>query len=836
MPKQIYQLKDFSGGLNSLQDEADINDNQFSTSLNFMFSTQGSITPSYVMSDSSNKLTEGTYSTTHIDHIESGYGLGYFETDHVRDGTTRAFEASGGTSVSITGGSERGWYSSSNELAARGITSSAGATEALNVIFPVGSDILITAETFLNGGIDRDGQGIYTVIGHNSNNLILDRSIQLDQEVDSGGGVTNYSQAWYATVKGISATGDKILLLAHPDEHKIDTFSFNTSGTKWNEDTIVLNSTAVTTKSKVRYYQVDESIRCCDTADFNNSKIKWYGFISRKHFDRPTNITGFTPQNSYLGYYSKDNSLDIPTENDLTRAESTSGGVSPIPAGAGTGFEVGITTLTNVNGAIPAATYEFASSFIYDDNQESLLKEYDTAHTVSDSNDLKSLSINIGAKGPYDPRISGGRIYIREQGIDAEYTMLVDIDLTKGCRTKFSDEYTAWYDNGSNTWNCPTATGSGNFIVKELGLITYEVINGYSSNVFSNALGDAGEHWKDSVIANNRAFVCNVNIKDSNAGFNKSYAPIIHLRDRIMYSMPNRFDTFPSHNYIEAAKGDADWYTAIESFADRLLAFKRFTLDIINIASPDDANWFLEDSKRYMGIQNPELVKKTQYGLVFANPNGLFLYNGNNIINLSENLIDDSDWSSHMTSDSSIIYDEQESHVFVIKQMDGDGDAYMCDLKKNVFTKIKNFTPDSNDGITNSVDTDQNVYIAHDAGSQTDIYQFTRTHTKKTSGRLYTKNLDFGNPSAIKKIYAVYVTYKSDEAITGLFHIRKDGSNIDLAGTIPISSSWDTVKIAPSSPITCTKAQFRLDLDSVDPNVYINDISIEYRVLKRKAA
>ena len=28
----------------------------------------------------------------------------------------------------------------------------------------------------------------------------------------------------------------------------------------------------------------------------------------------------------------------------------------------------------------------------------------------------------------------------------------------------------------------------------------------------------------------------------------------------------------------------------------------------------------------------------------------------------------------------------------------------------------------------------------------------------------------------VKKIYAVYVTYKSDEALTGLFHIRRDGA------------------------------------------------------------
>ena len=825
MPKQIYQLKDFSGGLNSLQDEADINDNQFNTSLNFMFSTQGSITPAYVMSDSSsNKVT--ALSNTNITAIESGYGLGYFETDRNRDAVTVA------QTSSITGdddneGSATGFIARQNGGIYKELEyKSGGSQQNLASSFAVGTRILITSTDFSANGFDPKGQGIYDVVEHNGNNIVLDRTIQFNIE-------TGPQDFWGATLNGVSKE-DSLFLLANPTTHKIDVYSTNTVGTNWESNAITLRSSASGVASKVLYYSINEAIRCCDTSEGSSSKIQWYGFIQRRHFDQANSSTD---ANSYLDFYAKDNTLAPPTENDLSSASTASpANFTTYPAGAGTGFEIGITTDQDENGAIPAATYELASTFIYDGNQESLPFPYANTHTVASNYDLKSLSINVTAKGPYDPRISGGRIYIREQGTDAEYTMLIDIDLTKGCRTKFSDDFTEWYDAGSSQYNCPTATASNNFVVKEFGLITYEVINGYSSSVFSNSIGDSGENWKDSVVANNRAFVCNVNIKDEMTGQSKELATIGKFTDRIMYSMPNRFDTFPYHNYIEAAKGDNDEYIAIDSFADRLLAFKRFTLDIINIASPDDANWFLEDSKRYMGIRNPDLVKKTQYGLVFANPNGLFLYNGNNIINLSENLIDDSDWSSHMTTDSSIIYDEQESHVFVIKQMDGDGDAYMCDLKKNVFTKIKDFTPDSNDGITNSVDTDQNVYIAHDAGSQTDIYQFTRTHTKKTSGRLYTKNLDFGNPSAIKRIYAVYVTYKSDEALTGLFHIRRDGSNIDLAGTIPISSSWDTVKIAPSSPITCTKAQFRLDLDSVDPNVYINDISIEYRVLKRKAA
>tara|TARA_Y100001973_G_scaffold25801_2_gene38727 strand:- start:769 stop:3243 length:2475 start_codon:yes stop_codon:yes gene_type:complete len=824
VPKQIYQLKDFSGGINTLQDPADIQDNQFESSRGFMFNTQGSISPSYVMNVAANKVT--AFANTNITTVESGFGLGYFETDRNRDAVTVAVTSS------ITGdddneGSATGFIARLNGGIRRELERKSGGTQQnLAASFPVGTRILITSSDFSADGFDPKGQGIYDVVEHNGNNIVLDRAIPIIIE-------TPPQDFWGATITGVTGT-DFLLLIANPATHKIDVYSTNTAGTNWESNAITLRSSASGVASQVLYYSINEAIRCCDTAIGSSSKIQWYGFIQRRHFDEANSSTD---ANAYLDFYAKDNTLSPPSENGLTSASTASpANFTTYPAVAGTGFEVNIITDQDENGAIPAATYELASTFIYDGNQESLPFAYSNTHTVADAYDLKSLSLNVTALGPYDPRISGGRIYIREQGIDAEYTMLIDIDLTKGCRTKFSDDFTEWHDAGSSQYNCPTATASANFVVKEFGLVTYEVINGFSSSIFSNAIGDDGENWKDSVVANNRAFVCNLNIKDDMTGKSKALASVGNFGDRIMYSMPNRFDTFPYHNYIEAAKGDNDEYVAIDSFADRLLAFKRFSLDIINIASPDDAGWFLEDSKRYMGIRNTQLVKKTQYGLVFANPNGLFLYNGNNIVNLSENLISDSDWSSHMTTDSCIIYDEQESQVYVIKQMDGDGQAYMCDLKKNVFTRIKDFTPDGNDGITNSVDTDQNVYVGYDAGSQIDVHQLVRTSTKQTGGRLYFKDLDFGDPSAIKKIYAVYVTYKSDEALTGLFHIRRDGSNIDLDGTIPISSGWNTVKIAPSSPITCTKAQFRLDLDTADPNVYINDVSIEYRIIKKKAS
>ena len=823
MPKRLYQIKDFSGGLNNLKDPADIADNEVADVSNLTFTKQGAIGGAFNMKDSTNNLLSA-YDTSHIDHIEAGYGLGYFETDFVRDGVTQEV-----TTADNTGGSEDGFQQNTGTNALEMKVN--GSAVNLTASYPVGTRILITAPSFPANSIDANGQGIYTVVGHSGNNVILDRTITISVETGQ--------IYWAATVVGFSS-GDKVLLLAHPDEHKIDVYSTNTAGTNWQQDSITLRSSATGINSKVLYHKIDDSIRCFDTTDKNDSKVQWYGWINRRHFQLLSALGGSTTDNnSYLGYFAKDNDLAKPTNGDCVDGGTTPA-VSTFPI-AGNGFDFNISTDTSKEGLIRSGDYVFAQSFIYDDNQESLLTEYSTTVNVADADDFKSFSVNVGAKSPYDPRISGGRIYIKEKDSDSEYLLLVDINLTKGCRTNLSDEYTTFRDGGSSNYSSPTTSASDNFIIKDLNFITYETINGYSSSIFSNALGDQGEFWKDSTVANNRTFICNVTMKDENSGNTKATAPVKNYPDRIMYSMPNRFDTFPSFNFIEAAKGDADYYTAIESFADRILAYKQYSLDIINVSSPSDTNWFLEDSKNYMGVEFHGAVVKTQYGVVWVNKQGLYFYDGSQIRDLSENKIDDDTWYSFVTVNSMIIYDEATSLVYIIKNCSSDGDAYVCDLKKGNFTFLKDFT---HDGITNVVHTNfsdsTNALVGTDAGSSTRFYKLYRDFQSVENVRFQTKDFDFGNASRVKKVYAVYVTYQETGGnLEDTFSlVEDDGTSHTLTGSIPQNSdgTYNTVKLSPSSPVTCNKVSVKLEVAGGDSSlVQINDISIEYREIYKRS-
>jgi hypothetical protein len=238
-----------------------------------------------------------------------------------------------------------------------------------------------------------------------------------------------------------------------------------------------------------------------------------------------------------------------------------------------------------------------------------------------------------------------------------------------------------------------------------------------------------------------------------------------------------------------------------------------------------------------MGVEFHGAVAKTQYGIIWVNKQGLYFYDGSQIRDLSENKIDDDTWYSFVTVNSMVIYDEATSLVYVIKNCASDGDAYVCDLKKGNFTFLKDFT---HDGITNVVHTNfsdsTNALVGTDAGSSTRFYKLHRDFQAQTNVIFQTKDFDFGSSARAKKVYAVYLTYKSSADITDTFSLVKDdGNSTDLLNTIPANASnYNTVKLIVQSPVICNKISIRMNTSSTSAKVEINDISIEYRELYRK--
>ena len=75
MPKQIYTLNNFSGGINSLKDPRDLSDNQLVQAQNINIENQGIIKSSGVLA------AHGTAQAI-TSEVVSGHGLGIFESDY----------------------------------------------------------------------------------------------------------------------------------------------------------------------------------------------------------------------------------------------------------------------------------------------------------------------------------------------------------------------------------------------------------------------------------------------------------------------------------------------------------------------------------------------------------------------------------------------------------------------------------------------------------------------------------------------------------------------------------------------------------------------------------
>jgi hypothetical protein len=85
MAKQMFTLRDFSGGINSTKDPRDIQVNEFAYLKDFSLDENGALRPSGSLATHSaiisNKSITDDIVAFHLQN-SAGYNLAYFETDH----------------------------------------------------------------------------------------------------------------------------------------------------------------------------------------------------------------------------------------------------------------------------------------------------------------------------------------------------------------------------------------------------------------------------------------------------------------------------------------------------------------------------------------------------------------------------------------------------------------------------------------------------------------------------------------------------------------------------------------------------------------------------------
>ena len=380
------------------------------------------------------------------------------------------------------------------------------------------------------------------------------------------------------------------------------------------------NGTVVLTEyNPVDFNFTDDSLNASPVGGGIALRPKQYRFVDRIHFEGT-----LSSETKYQDWYLNDIGLAPPT--DIAFDAAVDSGVSG-DLGAGLGWELGM-TVTADGGEWPAGTYIIACSHLYNDGQESELRIVDSNDAdmpITAITDNASLTLSAKATGPYNERISGGRIYTRIDETDGPWILLLDISITEGARATLSGGYNGWIV-GATTATSYTASG----VSKQQNADTYEGLTGFSPDAKMEKFVDNNRYYDASVIAGNRTFLFGPRYKDDGG-------KIVHFRDRIIYSKINEHDVFPIGNFIDVVGSDAEDYVAGAVYGSDLLCFKQNTLYIIDITDP--LRFVIkQDQKKgkypFRGISRPAAMFETPHGLAWVNRYGMWLYNGAEIIDL----------------------------------------------------------------------------------------------------------------------------------------------------------------------------------------------------------
>lgn len=556
------------------------------------------------------------------------------------------------------------------------------------------------------------------------------------------------------------------------------------------------------------YYYVDGALRVCDSETGQTTNTaKYFGHVDKSN-------SPAIPGGAVDTWVDITNNLSAPTGGNVT----TSG--SDAYASAGVGFDVDVTVeTTDDDGLWEATTYEFAQSFVYEGEQESLLKSYSESVTLNTNNYFTGIYVGIVNDGDdFSDRIKGGRVYIKKKDSNDLWTLFLDINFERGVRTDIGDEFGGWTNSSGDNWRNSTTLE-----IKGPSIDTYESVNGFSPDVGHLSFGEAvGLFYKTATVCNMRTFVAHVNYFTPTGGSVTKLMP-----DRLLYTPIGKYDTFPPNQFIDIGINDGEDFTALESFGTKLLAFKGSTLYIIDVTSPDDTGWFLESTHKGIGVDKPSAVVRTEFGICWANTNGVYLWSpSQGITKLSVKL--DKDFAPLSTVTNPVVgFYPPKSQLLIIHDCaatDGDSDMLVFDFNTKSFTNFTDYVAVPITNMQNNVN--ECIWLE---GNTVKKYRPTQG-VANIDFSFTTKDFDFGNPALTKKIKKIIVSYTT--AASGVSVTTTYFTNGDTDATGVLSSTWATAAKGGIVNIDASAigAVSSLRLKFSATGCYkINDITIVYR-------
>lgn len=668
-------------------------------------------------------------------------------------------------------------------------------------------------------------------------------------------------------------TGGETHYLIHPDHtNKVfDVYELPDGGIGgWNYGEITFNNG--NSIGDVVYNYIDGALRITAnmlTAGASVCEAGWYGYINRQHAYSTSAFNGFFAQSNALtppgsGFVvdwvnfisddsgNSDTNTAASTTSDFSEIESeldkgtynayqyvyddvgvinsatnsqleTSTFANPwdglsgfIYPPAGDGFGVHVTITSGSESTLQGGTYEFAETFIYDGVQETQPAKVDGTITITDGDYIQ---VRITMSGPFNERISGGRLYTRLQDSNDEWQLVTDIDLNQGVRATPYDEYREWtrlapgvvLDTAASEYAW-AVTGT----IASLGDFTFENLNGFNQDV-------------SSISIEERIYADMIQLSRRMVGASS---------DRLYYTPVDRFDTFPTNFYVTLGLNDGDRYTALSTQGDVLLAFKENIAYAINTSAGEPLQWYTMDEYPQYGVESASAVTETPFGTVIVNKRGCYIFDGRRFQRISA-AIDEDEWKSTITTDVSVGYSELGESLIIIADASssGTGETYIYDIgNQRWYFGTELFTASRN--LSNfTVDWDGNLVLASDGGTSLDVLQYDETPVSKSDIDIQTIDFQGRFSGKVKKYYGVLINYKAGTSHSTILEYRLDGSDgswTQVADSIPSKSNYgyEYIEIA-STGVEGHSIQLRLKPASTD-DIRIKEIVLITRTLRAK--
>ena len=518
---------------------------------------------------------------------------------------------------------------------------------------------------------------------------------------------------------------------------------------------------------------------------------------------------------------------------------------------------------------------------LYDEaKQESQPNKIASSVTVAAAN---KLGIGVTANyrdagvssGAYlmNKRVTGARIYYEDTTNDPGILFqLIEVDFEHGCKKSDAETFTRWASTDSapadEAASCPSAysydqsqltSATHSFIFPNPPkTFTYEINTGYPSDVNTHA------RYKTATVLNRRLFVGNVYQSGKANG------------DRMIGSPVNKFDVLPETNTVDVTVGDGDQIVKLEGFADRILQFKRRTLYIINIGGGQGGE-FLESQHKNMGVQNPSQTCLTEYGVAWVNSKGVFLFDGQQVTDLTRNKLNlsgDRGEALNVDEDNIPIIGYHPTNKWLVihpqsKIADAyDVEAWILDFKSGAWTFTNTFTT-TDDYKTNMIWTGDDELVlaagtspAHASTNTPDFFKY-QVGTSCSDGGfgaatkldLVTKEFDLELPGIRKMLHSVHVTYsvvstnnsrieadiiyKDSSGETTVALEEESGGSTYYTEATGFKGTSAAIRTARLTPATKIKKAYTFQLKLHNPNAAypeasdfkLYNISFNYRML-----